>query len=363
MAKILIIDDDRIIRKSLFDGLTISGNYDVTVAEDGFDGIEIARELRPDLIICDIDMPRLDGHGVIEALQQDPLFAKTPFIFLTGQSTRESIRKGMALGADDYIAKPFKMAELLEAMEARLTKISRLETHFEQKLEVLRDNILLALPHELRSPLSLILGYAEILANPDFDFPQTEVNSLADMIFQSGKRLHHLVENYIIYAQIELILTEPERVNRMRQLREAIPNPVIERVVREQMEKHGRSAHLTLNATEEMLPISASNLEKIGMELVDNAFKFSPIGTEITVSTVNKDGKFLLEIGNQGQGLTPDQIDAIGIYMQFERKIQEQQGSGMGLIIAKRLTELYGGTMTIQSKLGIDTKVVVTLPS
>jgi signal transduction histidine kinase len=362
MAKILVIDDDSVIRQSLFDGLTLYGDYNVTVAEDGIDGLEIARKQHPDLIVCDVDMPRLDGHGVIETLQEDPLFAKTPFIFLTGQSGYESIRKGMSLGADDYIAKPFKMAELLDAIEARLSKLSRLESHYEQKMDTLRDNILLALPHELRTPLSLIMGYAEMLADPNFVLPQEKTNSLASTILKSGKRLHHLIENYIIYAQIELILTEPERANRMRQVREAIPNPIVERVLREQMDKHGRSAHLALESTENILPISTDNLDKIVMELVDNAFKFSPADTKITISSKNEAGKFILEIENQGQGMTPEQIDSIGSYMQFERKIQEQQGSGMGLIIAKRLTELYGGSLTIGSTPNVTTKVSIVLP-
>ena len=363
MTKILVIDDDSIIRHSLFDGLTISGNYDVMVAEDGFEGLELARKLQPDLIVCDVDMPRMDGHDVLQKLQQDPVNAKIPFIFLTGQSARESVRQGMTLGADDYISKPFKMAELLEAVEARLTKTSRLESHYEQKLDTLRDNILLALPHELRTPLSLIIGYAEILTNPDFKNPEEKVKAFAGTILQSGKRLHHLFENYIIYAQIELILTEPERVERMRHLREAIPNPTIEKIMRKQMTKHGRFAQLSLCAAKEPLPISTDNLEKIVRELVDNAFKFSPADTEIIISTECRRNNFILEIENQGRGMTREQIDAIGCYMQFERKLHEQQGTGMGLIIAKRLTELYGGTLAIQSTPDVKTKVIVTLPA
>jgi signal transduction histidine kinase len=363
MAKILVIDDDLIIRQSLYDGLTIAGGYDVTVAEDGFEGVKVAGDLRPDLIICDIDMPGLDGYGVIEKLQEDPLNTKVPFIFLTGQSTRESMRQGMSLGADDYISKPFKMSELLEAVEVRLAKVARLEKHIERKLDALRDNILLALPHELRTPLSLIIGYAEMLADPNVNLPKENIYSMAGNILKSGRRLHHLIENYIIYAQIELILTEPERVTRMRQLREAMGHSIVEKVTREQMEKHGRSAQLSLNATNDPLPISTSNLEKIIQELVDNAFKFSPANTEITISADYKGGKFVFEVVNQGRGMMPDQIDAVGAYMQFERKLHEQQGSGMGLIVAKRLTELYGGTLTIQSTPDVATKVTVTLPA
>lgn len=362
MVKILVIDDDRIVRQTLLDGLMVSGDYEVTLAEDGFEGAELARKIRPDLIICDVEMPRLDGHGVIEKLQRDIETARIPFIFLTGYGDRGSIRQGMALGADDYISKPFKIAELLEAVETRLAKVSRLEMHYEQKMGALRDSILLALPHELRTPLSLIIGYGEVLAAQATALPDDKVVTLAQMITRSGRRLHHLFENYIIYAQIELIMTEPERVERMRQFREAIPNSLVQKVAKEMYQKHGRAAQLTINSNDSPLAISSNNLEKIFTEIIDNAFKFSPDDTAVSIFTKCDKEKFVFQVGNYGRGMTPEQIEDIGIYMQFERKIHEQQGSGLGLTIAKRLTDLYGGELTINSTPGELTLVTITLP-
>lgn len=365
MTKILIIDDDRIIRQTLLDGLRMASNYEILLAEDGYDGVKLAQELHPDLIICDVEMPQMDGYGVIEKLQQNPATARIPFIFLTGHGDRGSVRQGMALGADDYISKPFKISELIEAVEARLAKVSRIKLHYEQKLDTLRGNILLALPHELRTPLALIIGYGEVLSNQAPNLSNDKIVVLAQSITRSGRRLQDLFENYIIYAQIELIMTEPERVARMRQIREAQPHQVIEVCIRQQMEKHGRSADYTLDPDNAPLPISTSNLEKIATELIDNAFKFSPTGTNIVVSTCYDRAArlFNLEVANQGRGMTGEQIAAIGVYMQFERRIHEQQGAGMGLIIAKRLTELYGGRMAIESIPDVETKITVTLPA
>jgi signal transduction histidine kinase len=308
-------------------------------------------------------MPRLDGFGVIEKLQKDPYTNRIPFIFLTGYGDRGSVRQGMALGADDYISKPFKISELREAIETRLDKVSRLEMLYEQKMDALRDSILLALPHELRTPLSLIIGYGELLSYQAPDLPDEKIRSLAQTITRSGRRLHHLFENYIIYAQIELIMTEPDRVERLRQFREAVPTTVVAKVVEEQREKHGRSAQLLVNSNESPLPISSDNLEKIFSELIDNAFKFSPVDSKITVS-IERDEKLLVfQVSNEGWGMTQEQIAGIGMYMQFGRKIHEQQGAGMGLTIAKRLTELYGGCLTIESTPGVKTLVSVSLPS
>lgn len=345
------------------DGLKLSGRYEVILAEDGFEGIELAQKLRPDLIVCDVEMPRLGGYGVIEKLHKNPNTARIPFIFLTGYGDRGSVRQGMALGADDYISKPFKISELVEAIETRLEKVSRLEMLYEQKMDALRDSILLALPHELRTPLSLIIGFGEVLAKQGHELPDEKLHSLAQAITRSGRRLQHLFENYIIYAQIELLMTEPDRVERLRLFREAIPTSLVEKVVKEQMEKHGRSAQLLIHSNDSPLPISSDNLKKIFTELIDNAFKFSPTDSQVTILLEHHEESFVFQVSNEGRGMTPEQVEGIGVYMQFERKIHEQQGAGMGLTIAKRLTELYGGCLTIESTPGEKTLVTVTLPS
>ncbi|MCB9418199.1 MAG: hybrid sensor histidine kinase/response regulator [Ardenticatenaceae bacterium] len=363
MARILVIDDDRIIRQTLLDGLRLAGEYEVLLAEDGFEGVEFARKYHPDLIICDVEMPRLDGHGVIGRLQKDPHTARIPFIFLTGYGDRGSVRQGMALGADDYISKPFKVSELVEAVETRLKKVSQLEMHYEQKMDALRDSILLALPHELRTPLSLIIGFGEVLSKQGHELPDEKIRSLAQTITRSGRRLHHLFENYIIYAQIELLMTEPDRVERLRFFREATPVSLVERVVEEQKQQNGRCAQVSVNSDDLMLPISSDNLKKIFTELIDNAFKFSPDDSMVSILLERDDKTFVFQVSNEGRGMTPEQIEGVGMYMQFERKIHEQQGTGMGLIIAKRLTELYGGSLMIESTPGEKTMVTVSLPS
>ncbi len=304
MITILVIDDDRIIRRSLSDALRIVGGYNVEVAQDGFEGLEMARSKLPDLIICDVEMPRLDGYGVVEELQKDARLAQIPFIFLTGRGDRGSMRQGMALGADDYIPKPFKVPELLEAVKSRFAKRERIEEHYARKMDSLRDNILSAVPHELRTPLTLIIGYADAMAKQANTLSQKQIKMLAETIVNSGRRLHRLVENYILYAQIELILTAPERVEKMRLYREAKPDEVVSAVVKSQMKKYGRFANLDLCAPDTLLPIPTNNLEKIVFELIDNAFKFSPSGTAVSVSTNLNSATFTLTIHDLGRGMT-----------------------------------------------------------
>ncbi len=134
MKKILLIEDNEDIRNNTAEILELS-NYKVVVAENGKIGVEKAIECIPDLIICDIMMPVLDGYGVLHAVHKNDTIKNTPFIFLTALTERSDFRKGMELGADDYITKPFSGTELLNAVDSRLKKIDLLKQELVPGLE------------------------------------------------------------------------------------------------------------------------------------------------------------------------------------------------------------------------------------
>ena len=138
MKKILLIEDNEDIRNNTAEILELS-NYKVIIAEDGKSGLEKALELTPDLIICDIMLPLLDGYGVIHAVQKNSILKHTPFIFLTAKAEREDFRKGMELGADDYITKPFEATELLNAVDSRLKKIQLLKAELAPGIDGLQE--------------------------------------------------------------------------------------------------------------------------------------------------------------------------------------------------------------------------------
>jgi len=121
MKKILLIEDNLDMRENTAEMLDVA-NYVVVTAENGKVGVELAKQEKPDLIICDIMMPDLDGYGVLHMISKDPEIAGTPFIFLTAKAEKSDMRKGMNLGADDYMVKPFDKVELLNAIETRLKR-------------------------------------------------------------------------------------------------------------------------------------------------------------------------------------------------------------------------------------------------
>jgi response regulator RpfG family c-di-GMP phosphodiesterase len=196
MYKVLVIDDSKSIRESLIDILTLEG-YECLEADNGKTGMLLAQEYMPDLIICDIMMPEMDGLGVIEAVKANPLTSGIPFIFLTAMSQRKDQRKGMELGADDYITKPFTCEEILNAVKYRLQK----SQGFQKKLNQLRESIARSLPHEIRTPLVAIIGYSEMLKEFYQELTPEQVLDYSKTINDASIRLNNLIENYILYSR------------------------------------------------------------------------------------------------------------------------------------------------------------------
>jgi len=127
MKKILVIEDEPEMRRNIATLLRYY-DYEPVAAANGREGVEAARRDRPDLILCDVMMPELDGYGVLQALQTEAALARIPFIFLTAKGEKNDLRSGMDLGADDYLTKPVANAELVSAIEARLRRAERQAT-------------------------------------------------------------------------------------------------------------------------------------------------------------------------------------------------------------------------------------------
>ena len=361
MKKVLVIDDTPEIRMIIEETLGMFG-FSTLCAEDGESGVELARENLPDLIICDVNMPKMDGFATLQKLREIETTATIPFMFLSGAIERPHVRRGMEMGADDYLTKPFTPSELLAAVNARLEKQAEIERKNEKKLDELRGKMTLALPHELRTPLNGIMGLASILMEDYATLKPAEVLESAKYIHISATRLHRLIENFLAYAQIELLAKDAKSI-----LANAVASSTpVEKIVREcgaEVARHfHRETDLQLDLVPAIVPVIGDNFRKIVEELTDNAFKFSEARTPVVIRTVTEAGRFKMKVTNQGRGMTAEQIAQIGPHVQFERERYEQQGAGLGLIIAKRLTELNGGTFQIISTPGQETTVQVEFP-
>jgi two-component system sensor histidine kinase/response regulator len=358
---ILIIEDNTDLRDGLESSLELSG-YNVIIAETGEEGIRLAHKIIPDLIICDIMLPTKDGYDVIEEIQSADDLSDTPFLFLSAKSSPENIRKGMHLGADDYITKPYELDDLLNSVKTRLKrKKSRLYNE-ELRYKEIKKSVSRYIPHEIRTPLNIIMGLSEyLIKNAD----KSNKNDLVDMLMNindAGRRLSRLFENYLLYANLELIRNSADEKKKLRREKTPLIYYLLKDLIHTHLKNYGRISDLKMEIEDTVLSVSEKYLSKIVYELIDNAVKFSEAGSPILIKSEFEDEYYVINCIDNGRGMTKEQIDTIDAYLQFERKFYEQQGSGLGLSIVKMIAELHCGKIQITSEPGKYTNVKVFLP-
>lgn len=362
MIKILVVEDAHSLRTDIVEMLEYEG-YAVASAENGKVALDLAQTFRPDVIVSDIMMPVMDGLKLLAALRADGATATIPLIFLTARTDRVDMRQGMELGADDFVTKPFHAVELLATVQTQVKKKQQRDQEAEARMDGLRDSIILALPHELRTPLNAILGFSELMMLDADALGTAKVLEMSAHIHTAGKRLLALIENYLLYANIELLLADPHRQQNTRSASTEKPVAALVESATRKAEKFNRADGLAIDLQPvTRLAVSETYLCKLVDELVDNAFKFSPKGSIVHLQGRMSEAGYIVRVIDQGNGITPEQVAQIGAYMQFDRRIHEQQGSGLGLVIAQRLCDLIGAGLSIESSVGQGTTISVALP-
>ncbi len=338
--------------------------FEVIEAVDSVDGAAKARAQLPDLILCDVNMDKAGaGYTTLSKLREDAATATIPFILMTGLADASGMRHAMEMGADDYLPKPFKVDELYATVDARLRKVRTVREHAEQKLTSLRTHISLMLPHEMRTPLNGIISNAEMLATSADTLGTAVIAEMGQEICKSSERLERLIENFLFHARLEIVATDPDSVNALRMARTGRPVELLQQAANEQARRAGRVQDLVVEAVDGVPAMADEYFKKTIAELVQNAFKFSDPGSPVQVrlSTAGKEVEF--SVRDAGRGFSTEQIRRIGAYVQFERKMQDEQGLGLGLAIAQKLVELHGGSLDITSGTGAGSTITVRLPA
>lgn len=357
MKNILVIEDDKTVREGIID-LLREENYNVTGADNGKSGVELAQEIVPDLIISDILMPELDGYGVLSKLQEDPLTASIPFIFLSAMTGESDIRAGMKIGADDYLTKPYKAQDLLDAVSTRLTKLSKIK----EELSEFNNVILRSLPHELRTPLVSVLGYSQLLNDNAAEFSVDEIKSISSHIKASGHTLLEMIQKFLVHNEIDSVSVDKQRLNAVKNSVLTSPEHFIAHYAKSICEKNHRLEDLQLNLVKDTIGISDYYLKIIIEETISNAVKFSPTGSPIFVKSISNSGFYTISITDNGIGMSQNQVRSIGLLKQFDREKNFQNGLGIGLALVKKLINLHEGILEINSESGKFTSVTIALP-
>jgi two-component system, sensor histidine kinase and response regulator len=214
----------------------------------------------------------------------------------------------------------------------------------------------------MRTPLNGILGFSQILMEESEYLDSHSIREMAESIYCSGERLFRLIQNFLLYAELEIIATDTQQLKVLQSKTTKFPTLELIDIITEKAAKSGRQEDLQIDLYPCYIKISPERISKIVEELIDNALKFSSPGTLIQVKSKAINNMLVLSFTDQGRGMTAAQIAELGAYRQFERKLYEQQGSGLGLTIVKRLAELHSGQLRIQSQPQQKTLVEVILP-
>ncbi|WKZ70129.1 MAG: response regulator [Melioribacteraceae bacterium] len=350
MKRILIVEDEEIVRSNIAEILE-SENFEVIETDNGISAIKSLENSLPDLIISDIMMPGIDGYDLVKYIQSNPVTSGIPIILLTARSETRDIRMGMQYGADDYITKPFKANDLISAVKTRLQK----QSNFKQKFDDLKSNISMYIPHELRTPLVSILGFADLIINNLDDLEKREIKEMAEKVKHSGLRLYDRIEKFLYFAELELNKTENKSIDKTQ-----IDSMYVTNLLTSKFRNNDVSL-LSIKIDEAELKISQDYLSRILIELVDNAYKFMQSSSPIIISGEVIGNTYQILVIDKGMGMTKDEEKQITAFKQFNREQNQQEGNGLGLAIVKNIVKLADGNFEINSKKDEGTEVKINL--
>ena len=360
MPNILIIDDNRNYQMGLAENLRREG-FDVTIASDGVEGIKLANDILPELILCDVKMPAPDGMAVKRILDSDQATADIPFVFLSALSNTNIKNNGLQLGAEDYITKSTDLSELVVRIQAILRRKERSSIKAKQEVSMLLENLKTTLPihtsHLYRTYLGIMLLSLETIRR---QMPDSE--QYLKMVYQTTNRLKMLVNDLIWVNEIDL--GRAPTYNEQVDLDIAFMIPIHD--VMKMWERKNLVFEVEVDPATVIVAPPRSFTQSI-CHLVDNACKFSPEGglVKIIMQSNGPDG-CILTVEDQGPGI-PEKLHEL-VFKRFyqvpdENNLPQNQGLGLGLYLARKFARARGGDVTIletqtgfkiQMKLGYD---------
>ncbi len=288
-----------------------------------------------------------------------PMIRDVPFVFLTARTSRDDLREGMNLGADDYITKPFTESDLLNAIAARTQRHGSIREKIKELTEHHRREIHAQWSHELLTPLNAVMGSLDLLEMDADNISRNELKELLAFIREGARRQERLSNKLIRYFSLEQRLQAPPPTKQIScQANEAV-NAGVAHVEREETPE----VRVTVSADTGEVALDKESLTMAISEVVSNALHFSPPNGSVVVTGTNRTGRYLIEITDQGPGMTAEQRANIGAFTQFERQKREQQGLGLGLAITRATAQMAGGGLTLEiGASGCGLRVVLDLP-
>lgn len=367
MVRVLLIEDEALLRQEIVEWLGYEG-FDVLTASDGVEGANVALEHGPDVIISDIMLPRMDGHGVLLTVRSNPKTQLTPFIFMTAKATQHDVRAGMQMGADDYITKPFTLPDLVKAIQTQLDKRAAHKREIDKEVEtwrqaleqehemaMLKTRMVAMFSHDFRNPLAAILSSIALVR--DYADRMDKQHRLAHLnrAESAVRQLLQMLDDMLFLAQSDTgtFNVRPEQVDVGR---------FIENLTSEFQHIHHDYQLECRIAPLKPITVDPRLIRQIAANLISNAVKYSSPGAVVQIAVDHTGDAYLLTVKDEGIGIPP--ADQARLFNAFQRgsNVQSVSGTGLGLAIVQQATDLLGGSIHLQSDVGMGTTISVSIP-
>ncbi|MDL1884525.1 hybrid sensor histidine kinase/response regulator [Anaerolineae bacterium CFX8] len=364
-ATILVVEDDIHLLEGIRDILRLD-HYRVLTAQDGVQALEILNSQLepPDLIVSDIMMPHMDGVEFFRRVRQQQRWLSIPFIFLTAKGEKSDYHKGLRLGVDDYIVKPYDPADLLVKIEARIKRQEALNQAHSESLSKLKRQILTILNHEFRTPLTFVVAYADML-NDTSPAGLAEGDMLAYLkgVGAGAERLRSLIENFILLVELET--GDAQQIYEWRKCPISDWQSVFEDACKRAKIIQARNHRLDFQIADQ-LPMIEGDPEYLAIaitHLLTNAAKFSEPGQPIMLGAYAENDSLTIWVRDEGRGIPLTELERIWeSFYQVDRATYEDQGAGAGLAIVRGVARLHGGSVGAASELGVGSTFKIILP-
>jgi two-component system sensor histidine kinase/response regulator len=339
--KILVIEDDNNIRESISE-LLETKNHTTKLAHNGHEGVILASCERPDLIICDVMMPGIDGYEVLTRIRQIEDLISTPFIFLTAKIQKEDLREGMNLGADDYLTKPFRAEELFKAIDARMERKNMIDKEKINLLEPLWENMIY---QGLLGPIQRVIQSSDFFVKYFDEYSKEEIIAYAESVKDIGKNIERAARNIVIKQSIELAKYNHSKKKNL--INGSVKNSEshIRNALIEISKMYDRSEDLVFKKLDDVdlhIPLEVFNV--VIKELMHNAFQCSKSGEVVGIVAEKNNGYYHITITNQGKFLDGEKMDELGL-----RPREITRGLGLGLYLVRSLVTLCSGDFKVET--------------
>jgi len=360
---ILVVEDNLDLNMALCEILS-SYKYQIRSANNGVDALKLMRSDPPDVVLCDIMMPEMDGYDVLKYTRADAQLRTLPFIFLTALTSTADQRRALTIGIEDYLTKPVDEQDLVLAIRNALRRRQDMEAEIARQMDVLRNQIVATLQHEFRTPLTFVLGFAEYLQDiTEDDISVEDLRAAISGILEGGYRLQRLIESFLMLAEVQNRKMKPEEMQSLNAI------TLLENAVQDahsELTKSGLTAEIADANRDAMITGEPELIHEALKRLMDNAIRYSkPTSQHIWLSTEKIAKTYIgLRIRDEGQGIDPSIVERLSNpFEQGDRSDRTEPGAGLSLALIHHIASLHGGRLEIESQVGVGSTFTLWLPA